>query len=49
MPVEQDVVIMRSDHRKIENNIVVFVAFIQCGGRVVQERAFVRLGDTSGS
>ncbi len=42
-PIETDVVILRSDHRKIENNIVVFVVFIMCGGKPVQERAFVRL------
>ncbi len=48
-PIETDIVMFRSDHRKIENNIVVFVVFLLCGGRVVQERAFVELGDTSGS
>ena len=48
-PIEQDVVIMRSEHRKIENNLIVYVVFIQCGGQFVQPRAGVELLNKAGT
>lgn len=49
VPVEQEVVIKRSDDRKIEQNVAVFVVFMHIGGRAAQVRAFVKLGGVSES
>jgi HK97 family phage major capsid protein len=42
-PVEQEIVVMRSEHRKIEQGLMVYVVFMQVGGKPVQTRAFAKL------
>ncbi len=49
MPIEQDIVVMRSDHRLIEKNIVVFVIFMQVGGQFVHPRAGAKLQNKEGT
>jgi len=49
VPVENEIVMRRSDDRKIEYNVAVFVVFMLIGGRAAHTRAFVKLGDTDAS
>ncbi|MCX7806717.1 MAG: phage major capsid protein, partial [Planctomycetota bacterium] len=46
-PVEQEVVVARSEHRYIEKGVIVYVVFCQVGGKVVQPRAFTYLDDAT--
>lgn len=43
-PVEQDIVLQRSEHRHMEKGVVLFVVFMLVGGKVAQSRAFAKLG-----
>jgi HK97 family phage major capsid protein len=43
--LEEEIVIMRSEHRHIEKGLILFVATMNIGGRAMQPRAFVRLGN----
>jgi len=45
IPVEEEIVIKRSDHYKFRNNVVAFVAYVVVGGRFVSPRAGVELDD----
>jgi len=42
-PVEQEIVMLRSEHEKMSKGVVVFVIFAQVGGKVMQNRAFSKL------
>ena len=42
-PVEQEIILARSADRKIEQNVMVYVMFIQVGGKPVETRAFAQL------
>jgi len=42
-PVEQEIVLLRSEHEKMSSGVVVFVVFMLVGGKVVQARAFSKL------
>ncbi len=42
-PVEQEIIMARSAERKIEQNVMVYVMFIQVGGKPVELRAFAQL------
>lgn len=42
-PVEQEVVMLRSEHEKMSKGVIVFVIFVQVGGKVMQVRAFSKL------
>lgn len=42
-PVEQEILVQRSEHRFIEKGVVVFIVSVLVGGKPVQGRAFVRL------
>lgn len=46
-PVEQEVVISRSEHYKFREGVIAFVAFAQVGGKVAQNRAFSKLIDAA--
>ena len=43
VPVEQEIVLKMSEHRRIERNVNVYVAFMLIGGRAAHSRAFVKL------
>lgn len=49
MAVETEIVMARSEHNKIQNNVTVFVVFMHIGGRAAQPRAFVRTGNDNNS
>jgi len=42
-PVEQEIVMLRSEHEKMSKGVIVFVIFAQIGGKVMQNRAFSKL------
>lgn len=42
-PVEQEILVQRSEHRHMELGVVLFVVSVLVGGKPVQGRAFVRL------
>lgn len=44
-PIEQEIVIAKSEHRKIEKGVTVYVVYMLVGGRLAQTRAFAHLSD----
>jgi HK97 family phage major capsid protein len=46
--VEQEIVVMKSEHRYMERGTVLFVVWAQVGGEVGFTRAFTKLGDPAG-
>jgi HK97 family phage major capsid protein len=46
LAIEEDILVMRSEHRHMEKGLILLVVTMHVGGRAITPRAFVRLGDT---